>query len=773
MTAAVGGLLADIGEPKARVSGADASDTGAAMLEALAAPPDKAVIDCVSFLRREPDGLSADSPAFAVRLADHIASGADRRGSPQSRGKEPFAPLVSPFATMKGEYGRYVCKPSHSPSIVYPEDLSGLKVSSGELENISDILSEKLKRADFGCVNSLLRIIERCFSYLPDNIAAGEPKDISIYDHAKLRAALASCIIGYCEENQITDLRSELYENEAAFLGKQAFLMYSCDISGIQSFIYSITSSGALKSLRGRSFALEMLMEHFIDELLEAAGLSRANLIYSGGGHCYILLPNTKAAKKAADDCGSMMRGWLIDHYGTSLYFASAYVPCSANDLMNIPAGKNPYSTIFISLSRAISSAKLHRYTADEIRRLNAQSCSENECKICGKSASGELCSDCAVFINIGKELVCGKKLVILTDTPTGGIDWELPSLMHGKVYLNFSCRPEAVGIVRFHTVNDDSEDMYGEGFTGDISVGNYCYDGDLSRLLDSARSEDGGIKRIAVCRADVDNLGAAFISGFVDKKAKSQEEANRFVTISRTAAFSRYMSLYFKRYINEILFSDGGFRLNGKGGDRKVNIVYSGGDDIFLIGVWDDVIESAVTLRDSFRRYCLGALTISAGIGVFRVKHPISDAALSTADLEDAAKSRRGRDGALIKDGIALFDTGKDFIFGWDEFCEKVVGEKLALIMEYIGGGNEPDQVQHGMSMLYKMLAFCRSADRKINIARFAYLLARLEPSSGDAARKELYKKFSEKMYAWIVSPEDRRELCMAICIYSYLTRK
>lgn len=57
------------------------------------------------------------------------------------------------------------------------------------------------------------------------------------------------------------------------------FALFSCDLSGIQSFIYNITSKGALKSQRSRSFLLDLLMEHLMDEILEALGLSRANLI--------------------------------------------------------------------------------------------------------------------------------------------------------------------------------------------------------------------------------------------------------------------------------------------------------------------------------------------------------------------------------------------------------------------------------------------------------------------------------------------------------------
>lgn len=767
LTATLGGLLADVGEPAFRASGAknvDSADFAVGLLDGLF---DRTVIDCAKLLHRDADSLPDDSPVFAVKLADRVASGTDRAASPGQK-KIPLSPLVSLFSTMKGEYGKYVCPTDTEQGLPLPTEKKGSS-DSGALARLSEKLSEALKDSHGGGVESITRIVERYLSGLPDNILSDAPKDISIYDHSKLRAALSACIVEYCEDSGIHDLKSVL--SDAGFMSRDAFLMYSCDISGIQSFIYNITSSGALRSLRGRSFALEMLMEHFIDELLMAAGLSRANLIYSGGGHCYILLPNTGSAKEAADDCGALMKNWLIDHYGTTLYFASAYVPCSANDLMNVPAEKSPYSSVFISLSRAISSAKLHRYSADEIRKLNSQSCGESECKICGRTSDGEICRDCAVFVSIGKELVGGGKYIAVTKSPTGGVDWELPSLENGSVWLNFTDDVKSAEIIRFHTKNDDSLTSFDERFAGDISVGDYCYDSDLGRLSESAREADGGIKRIAVCRADVDNLGAAFISGFTDKNAKNPAEASRYVNLARTAAFSRKMSLFFKRHINEVLSGDR-FEIGGKSGENRVNIVYSGGDDVFLVGVWDDVIESAVTLRDKFIRYCCGALTISAGIGIFRVKHPISDAAGSTAELEDAAKSRRDRNGVLVKDAVALFDTCGDYIFSWDEFTGKVINEKLALITEYLSGEADAESERHGKAMLYKMLSLCRNAGKRINIAKLAYLLARMEPSSGEE-RHALYKKFTEKVYAWAAVPSDRRELCMAIGVYAYLTRQ
>lgn len=764
------GFLADVGEPAARADGYARS--AASVVPELLAGGDGAVLACVRHLQDSPDALCADSPVFVVRLADRIAAGAPA-GQADTARKQPLAPLVSPFATMKGEYGKHICRPVPTGAIPFPVEAENASLSADEMRKIAQGLEKSLQNTAGAGFNTLYKTLAQYLSCLPENTAANAPRDISIFDHAKLRAALAACIAEYCCANGITDLRRALSEDADRFLATDAFLLYSCDISGIQNFIYNITSSGALKSLRGRSFALEMLMEHFLDELLEAAELTRANLIYSGGGHCYVLLPNTEKARKAADDCAAMIRRWLIAHYGTALYFASAYVPCSANALMNVPAEKAPYSAVFIALSRALSAAKLHRYTADEIRCLNAQPCGETECTICGRTSEGGICPDCAVFQKIGGELVRGGKYIAVTKSPIGGVDWALPSLVQECVWLNFTDKADSPAILRFHTINDDTLTAYDERFAGDLSVGTYCYNSNLGAMSESAREVDGGIKRIAVCRADVDNLGTAFIYGFVDKNAKNPAQANRYVTLSRTAAFSRSMSLFFKRYINDVLSTGCDFQIGERSDANRVNIVYSGGDDVFLVGVWDDVISSAVNLRNAFLRYCCGALTISAGIGIFRVKHPISAAAASTAELEDAAKARCDANGRLIKDAVALFDVENEYIFDWDTLREKVIGEKLALIQAYLDSEQDAESDRHGKAMLYRMLALCQNVDNQLNIAKIAYLLARMEPSSGDTQRHTLYRRFADNVYTWATVPADRQELIMAICIYSYLTRQ
>ena len=189
-------------------------------------------------------------------------------------------------------------------------------------------------------------------SYIPSSTAQDEVADISLYDHSKLTAAFGSCIWIYLEESGCRDYHERLYLNAKTFYREPAFLIYGIDISGIQDFIYTITSDGALKALRARSFYLDLLMEHLVDTILTETELSRANCIYCGGGHAYILLPNTTATKDAIDRFEKETNEWMLDLFGTSLYVAGGYAVCSASDIKNENEGS--YKQIFKTISNNI-----------------------------------------------------------------------------------------------------------------------------------------------------------------------------------------------------------------------------------------------------------------------------------------------------------------------------------------------------------------------------------------------------------------------------------
>lgn len=117
--------------------------------------------------------------------------------------------------------------------------------------------------------------------------------------------------------------------------------MASVDLSGIQKFIYTITTEQAQKQLRARSIYLELIMENLIDEILNNLGYSRCNLLYSGGGHCYILIGNTESNKDKFKEIIKQQNNWFIDNMGIALYAASAVEECSANQLKGVKSQSN------------------------------------------------------------------------------------------------------------------------------------------------------------------------------------------------------------------------------------------------------------------------------------------------------------------------------------------------------------------------------------------------------------------------------------------------
>ena len=419
--------------------------------------------------------------------------------------------------------------------------------------------------------------------------------------------------------------------------------------------------------LRSRSFYLEILMEHMIDQILERCRLSRANLIYSGGGHCYMLLANTERTAEALRQLQGEFQDFFIGEFDVSLYAAMASVVCSAHDLENIPSGS--YSELFRQLSGLLSEKKSSRYTADQIIQLNRRKGSDHarECRVCkGASMVNDdgMCPFCAGMNAFSNAILYKDFFTVIQEKREGSIP--LPGgrylVAHTEQQLK-DCMERDDYFVRTYGKN---RFYTGKSVATKLWVGDYvpmdAGNGKLSKgkTTDEYASEAAGIDRIAVLRADVDNLGHTFVSGFDEK----------YTTLSRTATFSRQLSLFFKHHINWIL-EHGEFGMDGKPSYRNVTIVYSGGDDLFLVGAWNEVIEAAVDIRQQLDRYSLGTLTISAGIGVYPSRYPLSVCAEEVAELEEQSKGFIGAD-HQAKNSITLF--GKGITYSWNELRMRIL---------------------------------------------------------------------------------------------------
>ena len=180
--------------------------------------------------------------------------------------------------------------------------------------------------------------------------------------------------------------------------------------------------------------------------------------------------------------------------------------------------------------------------------------------------------------------------------------------------------------------------------------------------------------------------------------------------------------------------------------------------------------MEAALRIQKQLRSYSCGALTISAGIGLFNDHYPIRAAAEQTAELEDAAKKLPG------KCAVALFDPTAGCTYSWDTFQEQVLGQKLACLDRFFSVFKNltAEDEQRSITMLYNLLSLLRATEKdRINFARCAYLLSRLAPSTNDMEKQRIYQEFSHNVIDWARRDVDRQQLITAIYLYVYQNRK
>ncbi len=181
--------------------------------------------------------------------------------------------------------------------------------------------------------NTLYHLLQKYTWCVPSAVWRSKP-DVSLFDHLKTTCAIAACLynadVEYLDnlikamskryeikeglknedfkEAALTEKIEERWEKWAkgageegseiheAYVGKKIFLLVGGDISGIQNFIYSISSpeearKGMAKRVRGRSFYLNLLNDAISTHIISRLKLPQTNLLWCGGGHFTILAP--------------------------------------------------------------------------------------------------------------------------------------------------------------------------------------------------------------------------------------------------------------------------------------------------------------------------------------------------------------------------------------------------------------------------------------------------------------------------------------------------
>lgn len=460
------------------------------------------------------------------------------------------------------------------------------------------------------------------------------------------------------------------------------FLILCGDLSGIQDFIYDIHSSKAYKSLKGRSFYLQLLVDAIIESILDALSLSISNVIYSSGGKFYLLLPNNEYVLNKLDLLKEKIQHELSSKDYLGIYVCMDWIPFGigshyevrTNAKQNNGSHITGLGDLWKSISDKAASGKSRKFDKILVNNFNNFFTQDSDnyngnntatCAVTGvpvemkpehKLNPHDHSDKTYVSFSVLQQISLGKKLrdcTILTSTKRPQKDSFNP--MNLGLYYSLTNSNEIVEDCCTCLLNPITEQEFVQFFVKTKSAKFMFYGGNKQVLKDTgeiASLEDvasplGGYKleKIGVLKMDVDNLGQLFTKGMKD---------NSYRTFAAMSDLSNRLDWFFSGYINAIRDSDY-FK-------DYVNVIYSGGDDICAIGKWDKVLEFATKVRKDFRTYIGNGehISLSAGYVICNPKFPIRKAIELAEDELDNAKNYKlnTNNHQPDKNSISLFGT-------------------------------------------------------------------------------------------------------------------
>lgn len=647
-----------------------------------------------------------------IREADWIASGHERAKadedssySTEGRERKSQVPLLSILGRVYIK-GREIKKssrnmryrimtplagPEHFESL-YPvpdEDYSAMHVRQDYKKHWGEFVDEIRGLDPFRQFDTLFEICRAYQWCLPASTRKEEMEDVSLFEHQKATAAIASCLFYLHEKSG--NLEEQAIRNRA----EQKYLLFCGDISGIQKFIYQISSKGAYKTLKGRSFFVQLLAEVLARRFVEEFDMTVANIMYASGGKFYLLLPNTSEIQGRLSTLAEEINRELFKQFNGDLFVRTGFEPLSGADLTC--EGDRNLSRVWDELGHSVLYSDRKRYAAttrnhyEEIFGVKAYE-SSVACEVCHRSLRSQAvdkrsCPACTKMKEIGRLL--GKSVAVVMSDDKTAIDGRYNLSVLNKYFWFI---PEEHPDLRPHkdchvwVLDDSSFSRLAKGSAlstvnaGPIAVGGtHRFDSEFDEIA----GQSNGIKRLGILRMDVDNLGDIFAHGLKQFQYKGASSPGRFHSLGRITTLSWQLSLFFGAMVPSIIKANKDWR-------DRVTVVYSGGDDLFLLGAWDAVPDVALAIRDHFARFSCNnpAWTLSGGMVMTGGKFPVYKSAEMAGDAEENAKNHRIHIQGKVskKDAFTFLDTPMK----WGEFS-RVSTMRSHLISILQGKENRP----------------------------------------------------------------------------------
>ena len=541
-------------------------------------------------------------------------------------------------------------------------------------------LMKRCKEFDpfFVSLNDLLRKYTWCIPSATNT----EPANVSLYEHLKTTAGIANSLYDY-----YLDKGKEINYSGARLLDnikqEESLMMLCIDLSGIQKFIYDIANKKAAKSLKGRSFYLQLLMQSILDLTLGHENINgfATNVIYASGGKAYLILPNTDKVKSGLEAVDLQVQDMLWKDFQGKIYAVFGQISFCyetfkttenqwTNKIQSQDISVSEYKRIGKEKDTSLDLGDLWRLVSDraaakkmqkfkkkilafeefftpksyefgaekcavtglrsrELMDLNKGKDSDNPVKVLPKVYDQ---AELGNALKRGNYLVAyyGVKGNIVSDIKIFDTLYEVKDSEEIKKLPSSKFQKATVKV--FNEANID--ELNG---LNNIEISTLFYGGNKqptnsegeAKTFEDLVMKDGNKTKLAILRMDVDNLGQIFINGFDEKIQKK--------SFAGYATLSFMLEAFFCGYINNIQQLDE-FKDN-------IQILYSGGDDLFAIGRWDAIIDFAAKVRSEFRRFVgRDDISISGGIAIVGAKYPIMKSAELAGDMEKEAKAFNGK---------------------------------------------------------------------------------------------------------------------------------
>jgi len=532
-------------------------------------------------------------------------------------------------------------------------------------------------------LNALLSLLEKHTWCIPGDTRY-EISDVSLYDHLRTTCAIAACLYKYRIENR---------------KGREKFVLIGGDFSGIQDYIYGIGSEGAAKRLRARSFFVTIFVEATIHKILDRLNLPITCNLFSAGGKFLLLAPNLDNIKNELNDLKAEIEDEIHKTFFNQFTFTLAWISSGGyKKLKNekkyfgihdfFEVADEMFHELEIQKLKRSASILIDKETGDwQVEKFKAtelyKSYKGKDCNVCGKGPAVcpdkkpeelEICPICYQdkFI-IGQKL---PKVQYIGFSRSKVLDDSI------RIYDNYYVtllleKVSANDFYLLYKIGNNASDDKQEDFILRHYIANHVpTKGDrkeIETFEDIAKysvwkEEEGkkvGSELLGILKADLDNLGLIFSRGFEDDEKRTGKTISRYLTLSRM------IDLFFSGWMKEIMERNDKNWLTSRlseleGIDKallkeylggidlsKIYTVYSGGDDLVLVGPWETMIIFSLFLNMEFRRFtcCNNNITLSAGLTVVKPKHPIAAGIREANELLEKSKQAG-------KNRITLFDT-------------------------------------------------------------------------------------------------------------------